>query len=103
MFHLKKLIKYLLEGLAVAIVAYYIPQKKVTFQEIAVIALTAAATFAILDQFSPDVAFGARYGTGFGIGMGTVRMEGFQETMNESDIDKLLAECDQEVAAEKIL
>ena len=92
-FDFRNLIKYLLEGLAVALAAYYIPRKTVSIQEIAMIALTAAATFAVLDRFSPLVAAGARHGSGFGIGMG-LSLEGFQDS-DESDIDKLLAECDQ--------
>ena len=61
-------IKYLVEGLAVAVAAYYIPQKKMNLQEIAMIAVTAALTFAILDMYSPNVAMAARKGAGFGIG-----------------------------------
>ena len=61
-------IKYLVEGLAVAIAAYYIPQKKMNLQEIAMIAVTAALTFAILDMYSPSIASAARRGAGFGIG-----------------------------------
>lgn len=68
-FDWQALIKYLLEGLGVALAAFYIPRKNLNFQEILMIALTAAATFALLDQFSPGVAAGARQGTGFGIGL----------------------------------
>ena len=94
MFDFQNLVKYLLEGLAVALAAYYIPRRNVSIQEIGMIALTAAATFAVLDQFSPVVAAGARQGSGFGIGLRTVGLEGFQDE-DESDIDKLLAECDE--------
>jgi hypothetical protein len=61
-------IKYLLEGAAVAVAAFYIPQRKVDLQEIALIAVTAAAVFMVLDFFAPSVSVGARQGTGFGIG-----------------------------------
>jgi len=64
----QRLTRYLLEGLAVAVAAYYLPQRKLTLQEILLVALTAAATFAVLDQFAPGVAAGARTGSGFGIG-----------------------------------
>ena len=71
-------LKYLLEGLAVAAAAYYIPQKKTSLREVAMIALTAAATFAVLDIFAPAVASGARQGAGFGIGANHVGFgEGF--------------------------
>ena len=65
-------IKYLLEGIAVAVAAYYIPRRQVDMTEIMFIALSAAATFAILDIFAPSVGAGARKGAGFGIGATTV-------------------------------
>ena len=61
-------VKYLLEGIAVAVAAYFIPRKKVEITEIIFIALSAAATFAVLDIFAPKVGEGARKGAGFGIG-----------------------------------
>lgn len=72
MLDLQSLLKYLLEGLAVAAAAFYIPRRKSDLQEIAMIALTAAAVFAVLDQFAPSVAMGARQGAGFGIGFNMV-------------------------------
>ena len=69
-------LKYLLEGLAVAAAAYFIPKRKTSVQEIAMIALTAAATFAVLDLFAQAVGSGARHGAGFGIG---ARHVGFGE------------------------
>lgn len=71
-FDVKRLIKYLLEGLAVAVAAFYIPQKKVDPYEIGLIALTGAAIFMVLDYFAPAVAGGARAGAGFGVGFGLV-------------------------------
>jgi hypothetical protein len=68
----KRAIKYLVEGLMVAIVAFVIPQKPLKLEEIAVIALMAAATFSILDTFSPAMSSSARMGTGFGIGANLV-------------------------------
>ena len=65
-------IKYLLEGIAVAVAAYFIPRKKVEITEIIFIALSAAATFAVLDIFAPKVGEGARKGAGFGIGANLV-------------------------------
>ena len=64
----KRLVKYCLEGLAVAIASYAIPQRSMDKQEIVTIALTAAATFAVLDVLAPSIALGARKGAGFGIG-----------------------------------
>ena len=67
-----RLIKYVLEGLAVAIAAYVIPGKTMRWGEVAMIALTATATFAILDIYAPSVGSSARTGAGFGIGAGLV-------------------------------
>jgi ABC-type Co2+ transport system permease subunit len=74
---IQRAIKYLVEGLAVAIAAYYIPSKKMNLQEIAVIALTAAASLAILDLLAPAVGSGARHGAGFGIGASMVGVNRF--------------------------
>ena len=65
-------LKYLLEGVAVAAAAYYIPQKKTDLQEVAMIGAMAALTFLVLDLFAPNVAAGTRQGSGFGIGYGMV-------------------------------
>jgi len=67
-----RLVKYLLEGLAVAVAAYVIPGKTMRFSEVAMIALTATATFAILDIYAPSVGASARTGAGFGIGANLV-------------------------------
>ncbi|MAH37258.1 MAG: hypothetical protein CML42_07805 [Rhodobacteraceae bacterium] len=68
----RRAIKYLVEGLMVAIAAYAIPKKSLNFEEIALIALTAAATFSILDTYVPSMAVSARSGAGFGIGANLV-------------------------------
>ena len=49
----KRTIKYLVEGVMVAIAAYAIPKRSLSFDEVALIALTAAATFSILIPMSP--------------------------------------------------
>ena len=67
-----RLVKYLLEGLAVAVAAYVIPGKTMRWSEVSMIALTATATFAILDIYAPSVGSSARQGAGFGIGAGLV-------------------------------
>jgi hypothetical protein len=65
-------IKYIFEGLMVAIAAYAIPAKALKVDEVCLIALTAAATFSILDAFLPSMATSARSGAGFGIGANLV-------------------------------
>ena len=73
----KRAVKYLVEGLMVAIAAYAIPKKSLKMDEVALIALTAAATFSILDTYVPSMAVQARSGAGFGIGANLV---GFPRT-----------------------
>jgi hypothetical protein len=68
MFDWRSLLKYILEGLAVAIAMYLLTSHKPQYVEIILIALTAAAVFAVLDAFSPYVARGARQGSGFALG-----------------------------------
>jgi ABC-type Co2+ transport system permease subunit len=69
---IKRAIKYLVECIMVAIAAFAIPKKRLDIEEIVVIALTAAATFSILDVFVPSMASSARGGAGFGIGANLV-------------------------------
>jgi len=66
---IKRIVKYLIEGLMVAIAAFAIPKRSLNIEEIALLALTAAATFAILDTYIPAMGVSARNGTGLGIGL----------------------------------
>jgi len=65
-------IKYLLEGLAVAVAMVIIPRKVPNVEEIAVVSVIAAGVFAILDLLSPSVGLTARQGAGFGLGANLV-------------------------------
>ena len=67
-----RVVKYLVEGLMVALAAYAIPKRSLRLDEVALIALTAAATFAILDTYVPSLAASARSGAGAGIGFNLV-------------------------------
>jgi|TARA_Y100000816_G_C25746755_1_gene392815 ABC-type Co2+ transport system permease subunit len=69
---LKRAIKYLIEGLAVAICAMLIPKKALNVEEIIILALTAAATFSILDVFIPSMGSSARSGAGLTLGSSLV-------------------------------
>jgi hypothetical protein len=69
---IKRAIKYLVEGIMVAIAAYAIPKKSLNVEEVVIIALMASATFAVLDVFVPTMASSARGGAGFGIGANLV-------------------------------
>ncbi len=73
---IKRAVKYLVEGLMVALAAYAIPKKALNMDEVALIALTAAATFSILDTYVPSMAVSARSGAGFGIGANLVGFPG---------------------------
>jgi ABC-type Co2+ transport system permease subunit len=73
---IRRIIKYLVEGLMVAIAAYAIPKRSLNMEEIILIALTAAATFSILDTYVPTMGVTARSGAGFGIGANLVRFPG---------------------------
>lgn len=69
---LRRAVKYLVEGIMVAIAAYAIPKRSLNLDEVLLIALTAAATFSILDTYVPSMAVSARSGAGFGIGANLV-------------------------------
>ena len=69
---LRRAVKYLVEGLMVALAAYTIPKRKLNVEEVLLISLTAAATFSILDTYIPSMAVSARSGAGFGIGANLV-------------------------------
>jgi hypothetical protein len=73
---LKKVIKYIVEGLMVAIACFAIPKKSLDIEEIAILALVAAATFSILDTYIPTMGESARTGAGFGIGANLVHFPG---------------------------
>jgi hypothetical protein len=69
---IKRMLKYLVEGMAVAFAAHFIPKKKPCMEEVLVIGATAAATFAVLDMYTPSISSAARTGAGFGVGMNLV-------------------------------
>jgi len=68
----RRAIKYLVEGIIVGLAACLVPKKPLSLDEIALISLTAAAVFSILDAFVPSIAVSTRTGAGFGIGANLV-------------------------------
>jgi hypothetical protein len=66
------LVKYIIQGIAVAIAAYVIPNRRTNYREILVISLVAALTFFTLDIFTDDISKGAKFGAGLGIGLSLV-------------------------------
>jgi hypothetical protein len=71
---LTRIVKYLIEGVAVALACALIPKKPLPMSEIMTVAVLAAAVFAVLDVFAPSMSASARSGTGMGIGF---RLAGF--------------------------
>jgi hypothetical protein len=70
---LRRAAKYLVEGGAVALAAHLVPQgHKLKLGEIVMIAVTAAATFAILDMYSPSIGAASKTGAGLGVGFGLI-------------------------------
>lgn len=68
----RRVVKYVVEGIMVAIAAYAIPKRSMNLDEVMLIALTAAATFSILDTYVPSMGVSARSGAGFGMGANLV-------------------------------
>ena len=65
---LKIIFVYLIEALAIAIAAYYIPKKVMSIADILKIAATGAIVHLLLDLYSPLVSSGLRFGTGMSLG-----------------------------------
>jgi hypothetical protein len=66
---IKRVIKYLIEGLMVAIAAFAIPKRSLNIEELISISLTASCTFAILDTYLPSVSVSTKQGLGLGLGL----------------------------------
>lgn len=62
-----RILKYVIEGLVVGIAAYFV-SKKLSFEEVLIIGVTAAATLAVLDLYSPSISGATRLGAGLGLG-----------------------------------
>lgn len=67
-----RIIKYLLEGIVVGIVASILPDKPLSVDKIVLLGLTAAAMFSILDLVAPAISTSARQGAGLGLGFNLV-------------------------------
>ena len=63
---LARFLKYIMEGIAVGLACFF--TAKLNIDQILIISITAAVTFAILDMYTPQISSAARMGTGFGIG-----------------------------------
>ena len=67
-----RIIKYLIEGFAIAIVALLLPSQKLEMEEAFLLALVAATVFALLDLVSPSISSAAHTGIGYGIGLNLI-------------------------------
>jgi len=68
----KRIIKYLIEGLMVAIVAMVVVKKPLDLEDILILGLTASASFSILDSFMPSMGVQMRQGASLGLGLSLV-------------------------------
>jgi hypothetical protein len=75
-----RLLKYVLEGLVVAIAAYTLPAYPMAMPDIVQIAAISMATFSILDFFAPSMSQAARFGAGAGLGANLVGFPGNRPT-----------------------
>ena len=67
-----RILKYLMEGLVVSTAAFMFPNKKLSIDDVILIGFVAAATFSLLDLYSPSLGVSARSGAGLGIGANLV-------------------------------
>ena len=69
---LKRVLKYVVEGLVVAVVALVLVSKKgkgkVDWNAVLLLGLTAALTFSLLDTFAPSCSLSSRLGSGLTLG-----------------------------------
>jgi hypothetical protein len=68
---LKNIVKYIIQGIAIAIIAYSIPNRRINYNEILIISTISTLTFLLLDIVSDEkinmLLIGAQFGTGFEI------------------------------------
>ena len=95
---MKYLLRYILQGLAVAIVARLYPKVNLNINEIIYIATISSTTFCILDLFAPNVYQNVLNGIGFNIGKNIV--EGLEEENREETIDEKNLVKDEKKAIE---
>jgi len=69
-FDFARLLKYVLEGLAVSVCAFVLPKRRTDLNEVVLLGLVASVTFALIDTFASSMSSSVRQGTGFGLGFG---------------------------------
>jgi hypothetical protein len=68
----KRVVKYVLMGMVIAICSLVLPKGKIDFEAVIALGLVSACTFAIIDTFIPTMSYPVQLGAGFGIGAGLV-------------------------------
>lgn len=72
-----RVVKYLIEGLAVGFVAAFIlPKNPLPMDKVFLLGLTAAAMFAVLDLVAPSIGSAAYQGAGLGLGFKLIGFPG---------------------------
>jgi len=71
---ISRAIKYFVEGLVVGIAVLLVSKKRMNLDEVALIALTAAATMVLLDTYVPSMSSSFKQSAGWGLGF---RLVGF--------------------------
>jgi hypothetical protein len=67
-----RVVKYIMEGAAVAIVSLILPSNPLKWGEALILAVVAASAFAILDALAPSIGSSIRQGAGIGMGFNLV-------------------------------
>jgi len=80
------ILKYLLEGLAVALAVGILSRGKTSAGEVFLMSISAMAVFLLLDLYAPLTAAGARHGAGFGLGFKMVGMGGAAQAGGAPDM-----------------
>lgn len=62
------IVKYFLEGTAVALAAYYLPKRKMSVGQIVALGVAMAAIFATVDVLAPKLSEPVRIGSGLTVG-----------------------------------
>ena len=75
---MRRAIKYLVEGFSVALALWIIGKGKMKHEEIALVALTAASVYAVIDTLSPSSNLGHSTRLGSGLAIGSSLAGGFK-------------------------
>jgi len=66
---IKRIVKYLVMGLMVALCLFLIPKKSMSIDEIALVALSTACIFSVIDTYLPSFSNSVKTGAGLGVGL----------------------------------